>query len=147
LVTKNGFHGNHSQILLSKLLKDRKSIPIRYDVNNRWVAGRIIQHAYGVRTKQYDHFANGECKSTQRIRIFPSVGANINYSYTGMFTDKFSGIEYESQFQVEVDSRVLNFMEIDKLAANDGFDSTHDFFKWFFNGFEGKIIHFTDLKY
>ena len=33
------------------------------------------------------------------------------------------------------------------LARNDGFDSIQAFFEWFKEDFEGKIIHWTDLRY
>jgi len=133
-----------------KILDGKKEHTIREDVHDRWHAGRKIQHAHGVRTKQYDNFLDGYCKSVQPIQIFRSTGASMNYSYTGKFfnrIDKKDKTLYEDQFQVVVNYRVLNFLEIDKLAANDGFDSTNDFFRWFYDGFEGKIIHFTDLKY
>ena len=47
----------------AKILSGKKKHTIRRDKNNRWITGRKIQHAHGVRTKNYDHFADGECKS------------------------------------------------------------------------------------
>lgn len=34
-----------------------------------------------------------------------------------------------------------------KLANNDGFDTTDDYFKWFNRDWRGSLIHWTDLKY
>ena len=34
-----------------------------------------------------------------------------------------------------------------QLAINDGFESLKHFFEYFNEDFEGKIIHWTDLKY
>ena len=47
----------------AKILSGKKKHTIRRDKNNWWITGRKIQHAHGVRTKNYDHFADGECKS------------------------------------------------------------------------------------
>ncbi len=111
----------------TKILSGKKKHSLRQDKNNRWHAGMKIQHAHGVRTKQYDHFANGECKSTQIIRII--IHDNPKYG------------------SVYIDGKTLSPFEIQQLSYNDGFDSVSDFFRWFFDGFEGKIIHFTDLRY
>ena len=48
---------------------------------------------------------------------------------------------------VIIDGRYLNYDEIKILSLNDGFDSVQQFFKWFNKDFEGKIIHWTKLKY
>lgn len=126
-----------------KILEGTKKHSLRIDKSNRWHAGRKIQHAHGVRTKRYMMFLQGECKSTQQIKI--------EYNDSEIPTGSYYAYVYKDceirAFVVKVDDKVLKLTDIDKLAANDGFDSTHDFFRWFFKGFEGKIIYFTDLKY
>ena len=128
-----------------KILEDTKKHSIRVDKKNRWRAGMKIQHAHGVRTKRYIMFLEGECKSVQKIKIekFDGVLTDDYYIYKVLH----KGIEFIMGFKVIVDDKVLSHETIAILAKNDGFDSTSDFFDWFWDGFEGKIIHFTDLKY
>jgi len=132
----------------AKIIAGQKKHTLRIDKNNRWIPGRKIQHAHGVRTKQYEQFASGECKSTQRIIIEAAeegnhfaFGANYTYYYKKGKTFKFKN------FRVRVDEKILEWKEIVTLAHNDGFETADDFFRWFFKGFKGKIIHFTDLRY
>ena len=117
---------------------------IREDPHNRWKPGNIIHHAYGVRTKNYDCFDEGECKSVQEIEIkeyFIDENDFVSHSYT-LINKGVPRI-----FRVFIDSKMLSEDEIDILARNDGFDSTKDFFRWFNKPFKGKIIHWTNLKY
>ena len=46
-----------------------------------------------------------------------------------------------------IDNIVLTNKQIEQLAKNDGFDSVQDFFNWFNEDFNGRIIHWTDFKY
>lgn len=48
---------------------------------------------------------------------------------------------------VKIDGRKLTEPEIQQLAWNDGFDNLVDFWMWFADGFKGKIIHWTELRY
>ena len=48
---------------------------------------------------------------------------------------------------IYVDGRKLEPEETFRLMTNDGFDSPEDFFEWFDEDFEGKIIHWTHFKY
>lgn len=51
-------------------------------------------------------------------------------------------------FWIFVGGKSLKSNDVDKLALNDGFDNTDDFFKWFTKRpFLGEIRHYTDLKY
>jgi hypothetical protein len=127
----------------TKIVYGRKKHTLRVDPKNRWKAGMKIQHALGVRTKKYVQFAEGECKSVQKIEIKEMVMCSAVHRY--IYRDPMN--EVIKIFQVIVDGRKLDNVQIIQFAINDGFDSTHDFFRWFINGFEGKIIHFTDLKY
>lgn len=102
---------------------------IRQDKPNRWKPGMLIHFAKGVRTKNYINFQMGQCFSMQKIEIKyfqHGLGENVT---------------------VSIDGRKLQQSEVETLARNDGFDSFVDFFNWFNQDFEGKIIHWTDFKY
>lgn len=128
-----------------KILKGIKKHTMRVDEKDRWRAGMKIHHAHGVRTKRYLMFLEGVCKSTQRIEIESHDGVLNDDYYVYRVTIK--SVEFIMGFKVTVDDRIMNRETIDLIAKNDGFDSTKDFFTWFWDGFSGKIIHFTDLKY
>ncbi len=108
----------------------QKKHTIREDKHDRWKAGKVIHFATGVRTKLYEQFKEGKCKSVQSIRI--------DYDYTQEVTPFVT---------VSVDNRLLDREEIITLAINDGFDTLSEFLEWFNKDFKGKIIHWTDLKY
>lgn len=108
---------------------------LREDPFNRWKAGKSIQMAYGVRTKQYEQFNKGieeleKCVSTQRVFM----------TYQG----------WVGSLEITVGNKYLMPEEIDLLIKNDGL--THkEFMNWFFpKGVEewgGKIIHWTNFRY
>ncbi|MCK9452842.1 MAG: hypothetical protein M0Q90_14200 [Bacteroidales bacterium] len=110
------------------ILDKTKIHTIREDAHDRWKVGMTIQHATGVRTKNYNQFAEGQCQSTQRIEI-----------------------ERTSDFLIDtivkIDGRKLAENEVRNLAFNDGFQNLVAFYMFFANGFKGKIIHWTELKY
>ena len=111
------------------IMAGRKKHTIREDKHNRWRSGKQIHFATGVRTKNYNNFKTGTCRSIQKIKI----------EYIGTF----SYLDAE----VKVDGKILSNEEINILAKNDGFESIEDFFEWFNKDFKGKIIHWTDFKY
>jgi len=110
------------------ILSGKKIHTIREDAHNRWKVGMKMHMATGVRTKNYHQFDAKICKSIQKIEI-------IKTGY------------YLEEAMVLIDGILLNEKEIQQLALNDGFNSLVDFLMWFENGFVGKIIHWTDLKY
>jgi len=120
-----------------KIISGQKKHTIRVDQHDRWRAGRQINHCHGVRTKHFDNFYNNDCTGTQKIEIkwsnlykdAPRAAVYIDDKCIGTYTNMYpSGL-------------------LKVLAYNDGFDSVQDFFKWFNKDFEGKIIHWTDLRY
>jgi len=127
-----------------KILEKKKKHTIRIDQHQRWKKGNSIQFATGARTKRYHQFEEGECKSTQKIVI-----EEVDYEKDGNYIYKINvrGAEFVKAFCVKVDDGLLDWKDIVTLAHNDGFETTDDFFKWFIDGFSGKIIHWTDLKY
>ncbi|MOA01583.1 hypothetical protein D3C78_1210000 [compost metagenome] len=112
------------------ILNGSKIHTLREDPNDRWRAGRSIQMATGVRTKNYDCFKEDFCQSTQKV-----------------FMD-FNGYSVE----VCIDNRWLTSPEVRQLVNNDGL-TYDDFLDWFFDGrqgrtkWSGKLIHWTDFKY
>lgn len=99
---------------------------IREDKNGRWKPGMKIHFFIGSRTLFAFLFAPVvECKSVQKIEIYTR----------------------DSLHFMKIDGRFLNHLEAENLAINDGFDNVEDFFNWFNDDFEGKIIHWTNLKY
>jgi uncharacterized protein YqfB (UPF0267 family) len=111
-----------------KILDGTKKHTIREDATNRWKEGRVMDMATGVRTKQYNKFTEQICTGIQTILII-RVSDELN------------------QTIVNVDGRELSLDEIQKLAWNDGFENLIDFWLWFKDGFDGKILHWTDLRY
>ena len=106
---------------------------IRIDKHNRWKVGMKIHFNIGVRTKNMFRFAPIlTVKSIQKIEI--------KYHYN-------LGDGIQSGISVKIDGKVMGGKKITALAINDGFDSVREFFEWFKEDFEGKIIHWTDLKY
>ena len=108
---------------------------IREDKNNRWKPGYNIEFATGVRTKYYDQFFRGTCKSVQTVSM-------NNHSY----------------ITIAVDGRLLSVHEAKEFALSDGFDSWEAFCDWWnpiieaskVNGvpqMKYRIIHWTDFKY
>lgn|SRR5690606_2759991 len=98
---------------------------IRNDKNNRWKVGSKIHPVINNRTKNRFQFVPTlEVKNIQQISIRP-----------------------DSSFRVIVDGKRLFDHEITKLAINDGFESSEQFFAWFNIDFSGKIIHWTNFRY
>lgn len=112
------------------ILQGRKKHTIRIDKNDRWKPGMKIHCATGVRTKKFKIFKEDVCRSTQKIRILydniPPVG-NVA--------------------TITIDDRAITIYELRTLAVNDGFEDVSDFLNWFDEDCEGKIIHWTDLRY
>lgn len=107
---------------------------------NRFKPGDVLHMATGVRTKKYDQFNKGipgleKVVSVQEIRIFSDikeVWVEVNVTDQNVF--------YASH-------RKITDVEIDELAANDGFDSTEDFWRWFTTDLSGQLIHWTNKIY
>lgn len=129
-------------------IDDRKKIhSIRQDNGNRWKPGMIIHLCTGARTKNYDCFNEQQCESVQSIEIQEIPVAQSDYCYIYRDYIGKEKKEVNKTFRVLIDGKALCKVDIAILAANDGFDTTHDFFKWFNKPFKGKIIHWTDFRY
>lgn len=139
--------GNYPNSICCNSNLDPKIHTIREDINNRWKPGTIIHHAHGVRTKNYDCFDEGVCKSVQSIKIEEMI--MISSDPCCVFKEFSAKLEetFEKIFKITIDDTVLTTEQMHHLAKNDGFDSTKYFFRWFNKPFSGKIIHWTDYKY
>ena len=124
-----------------KVLEGRKVHTIRADINQRWKPGRKIQFATGARTKYYECFKEGECVSIQEFEVKQMIMVSSQCAYRKS-DDRI--------YSVLVDGNMLTIDKVEVLAKNDGFDSIDEFFSWFTQdpeGFVGRLIHWTDLKY
>jgi len=125
---------------------------IREDITHRWCAGVMIDFYINNRKPDMFQFApQTPCTATQKIEIlnmgeFPSDVPLSYVIYTPMI-DEGEDYEHEQGYAIYVEGKLLSMTEAEDLAANDGFDSIEDFFKYFNSDFEGKIIHWTDKRY
>lgn len=109
-------------------LENPKIHTIREDATDRWKVGNKIDFFINCRQKNMFRFAPVlPVVSIQEIEIIYS-GENRLHS-------------------VWIDGKSKSLSEILQLAQNDGFENVEDFFAYFDNGFKGKIIHWTDLRY
>lgn len=144
----------HLQVIYSFGQIVPKLHTFREDKHDRWKAGRTIQMVY--RGKNYsikDHFNKDtpelqKCVSTQKIEI-------VNGNHLSHIPKKLGfmdciivrGVEFHNLWMVSIDGVALVEEDIIKLAINDGFEDAHHFFKWFNKDWEGKIIHWSSLRY
>ena len=126
------YHGTKNDVAISKIKFDNsvnhfpKIHTIRKDEKNRWKPGMLI-----------DFFINARQKDM--FRFAPRVPV-VSIQYIGI-------LHYRDNPEVNIDGRYLFPSEVETLANNDGFESVAAFFKYFNEDFNGKIIHWTDLKY
>lgn len=140
------YHGTINDVAVSQIKFDnsinhkQKLHTIRKDDKNRWKPGIMIDFFINARQKNMFRFAPMiPVVSTQKIKIvwsefkingnpavLPAVWIDdkLHYDYAGVMTGNML-----------------------KIANNDGFENLTDFFSYFNEDFEGKIIHWTNLKY
>lgn len=122
---------------------------IRHDESERWKPGMDIHFVINSRTKDRFQFAPVvKCISVQKIKIVNSERLSMNdprISFSGV--TKLCGLDWHYSLIVEIDDRKLNSEEVISLARNDGFESVWEFFKYFKDGFVGRLIHWTNLRY
>jgi len=135
-----------------QILNGTKIHSIRYDQYRRWKPGMVIHFATGARTKLYDQFWYGHCKSIQDISIERRIDKD------GIISSR-----------VWIDKRELIAPEIVELAVNDGFvEGVNNFLEFFISKdylvalryadhsvvsrevsltYHGRIIHWTCERY
>lgn len=116
---------------LLQINQNAKLHTIREDKKDRWKVGNDIHFSINVRTKNQLQFAPVvKVKSIQKVEMV------------------IRGIKNERPINVYVDGKIIGVNNgLKELAINDGFDTLEDFYDYFKDGFTGKIIHWTDLKY
>lgn len=115
------------------ILLGTKIHTIRLSKEGRWIPGRKIQFATGVRTKNYHCFKEDDCLSTQSIAMEAHNGG----------------------IKVSIDGKELSIYELKKLSEYDGFNTVIDFIDWFYpivndsyyGNLEFTLIHWTDKRY
>lgn len=106
---------------------------IRKDSNHRWCRGRDIHFYINNRSRNAFQFAPVVmCTGIQTI--------SIHYTNTDFRNTKYPITIIDGQW-------VITEGVIEKLAINDGFESIEAFYEYFNEDFEGKIIHWTNLRY
>jgi len=125
------------------ILSNSKIHTIREDKNDRWKPGNIIHFATGVRTKNYNQFAKGTCKSIQLIEL-------INHGNHVFCKIIINDSDYIHNDCIDYENNRHDIHLLAKVAHNDGLN-IHDFISWFVpnknDKFKGKIIHWTDFQY
>lgn len=119
---------------------------LRTDPKNRWKADMPIHFVIHNRTKNRFQFAPiTKCVSVQNVEIeyviknsFDVHGELSSFSRTPMLV--IDGTHFYNPL-VAIDKGMK------RLALNDGFPSVEAFFDYFNTDFEGKIIHWTNLRY
>jgi len=131
-----------AEFVKAKRNGNSKKHTIRKDKGNRWKAGNDIHFVINNRTKKRFQFA-------PKIQVVTVQIFEIKYkvlkeeTVISIYIDKiFKGKVILVNCKIKESS-----IAVDIIAANDGFDSTNDFLEWFSDDFEGKIIHWTNLKY
>lgn len=111
---------------------------IREDENDLWCPGMKIHFVVNSRSKNRFQFAPVlQVVSVQRILIVSEVYNGTRWNY------------------VIIGGEMLPYVDIERLALNDGFNNVKEFFKYFCKyddptskvEFCGKIIHWTNTKY
>ena len=112
---------------------------IRKDEKNRWNPGVMIDFFINTRKKDMFRFA-------PRIPVISTQKIVIKH-YTGMAEVLIGDEWFGSVFHHGLDDIYEWNIDLETLAKNDGFESVDDFFQYFNEDFNGKIIHWTNLKY
>lgn len=117
------------------ILTGRKVHTIREDKKDRWREGMTMHMYTGGRfSKEYHEFYKKECICVQPVIMTYYVG----------------------RLEVSIgDTYLFEWPERNEMAISDGFENWEEFEKWWIpivdaspkKVFQGKVIHWTDLKY
>lgn len=112
---------------------------IRHDPHGRWKAGMKIHPVINNRTPHRFQFApTMVCTRVQEIEIDYCLYGIISNDPTPIVV--IDGAHFYNP-KIGIDKGML------KLAQNDGFESIGQFFAYFSEDFQGKIIHWADIRY
>jgi hypothetical protein len=118
---KNKFPWGDPTNFEEKIKSGTKVTTIREDSHNRYKSGQVLHLSTGARTGKYQQFGWGVVHKTERVKIYP---------------------EYAITLCDGKNSKDLTDAEMISLAKGDGFETLIDFWRWFNEPFDGKIIHF-----
>lgn len=108
---------------------------LREDSKNRWKVRNAIDFFINCRKEDMFQFAPKVLvKGIQNVFI-----TRNDFGKSMVFID--GKLFYLEDWSLEHKHKMLHF------AQNDGFETTEDFFEYFDTDFNGKIIHWTKLKY
>lgn len=113
---------------------------IRKDEKNRWKPGTKIDFFINTRKKDMFRFAP----------VLPVVSVQrISIKHENTYTHKKTAtIEIDGNWFAAYNFNKNNiYGKLELLIKNDGFNSVEDFFNYFNEDFDGKIIHWTNFKY
>lgn len=129
---------------------------IRQDPKGRWKSGVAIDMWAGSpRNPSTSPFkiGTGICHGVQPIKITHHDRKKLRkltvYQQNLIYAQSWCNEDLSKWITVEVDGQFLAKSQIKELAVNDGFADEESFFafKMFQSDFEGKIIHWTALRY
>lgn len=125
---------------------------IRLDKNNRWRKGVLIHFFINARQKNMFQFAPVlPVISTQdiefRYKENSAAVTCLDIKFDRICTIFIDGKFYGDAYLMNNGKVISSSYTIEKLAKNDGFEKADDFFAFFNEDYNGKIIHWTDLKY
>lgn len=140
------YHGIKSDVAVSQIKFDNtiyhlsKIHTIRKDEKNRWKAETMIDFFINARQKDMFRFAPKiPVVSVQKIEIVYS-----EFQENGKLF-KLPAVWIDGKLHYDFIGSLKENMK--SIAINDGFENIEDFFAYFNEDFEGKIIHWTDFKY
>lgn len=108
---------------------------LREDSKNRWKVRDAIDFFINCRKEDMFRFAPKHLvKGIQNVFI-----TRNDFGKSMLFID--GKLFYLEDWSLEHKHKMLHF------AQNDGFETTEEFFEYFDTDFNGKIIHWTNLKY
>lgn len=108
---------------------------LREDSKNRWKVRLIIDFFINCRKEDMFRFA-------PKVQVLGIQNVFITRNDLGKSMVFIDGkLFYLQDWSLEHKYKMLHF------AQNDGFETTEEFFEYFDTDFNGKIIHWTNLKY
>lgn len=115
---------------------------IREDKRDRWKPGNLIHMVINNRQKSRFQFAPVlKVVATQRINIQYTRNQTTTTALVLVDGVSLGLVVWKNGCLVDYNLSIL------ALAKNDGFETINQFFEWFKEDFEGKIIHWTNVKY
>lgn len=128
------------------ILSGEKIHTIRADKHKRWKPERKIQFATGVRTKEYNQFREGLCKGIEKICIVN----HGNHIHVRVWDEKSPECFIHNDCIDFDENKKHDWHLLKRIVENDGL-TIDEFIKWFVpqqqDVFEGRIIHWTNLRY